>query len=186
MKVFYLAIAILLSNAHVLGASDKVYKTTDEMGNPVFSDEASSDAEEVEVGEPTTFSGQQLTEQYDYYSPDENNDSDQAAHYDSLAITYPGNDQTIRSNPGDLEVRFNVSPAPKSGHRLQLVMDGQVYRTLKSAGPVQLTNVDRGTHNLNLQVVDEEGEVIQEGPAVTMHLLRHSILHPQGRKRQNQ
>ncbi len=166
--------------------SNKVYRTTDEFGRPVYSDSASEDAREVELEEPATFPGKALAEDYEYYSPADEAPAGRAGpSYSELAIVEPQDDETIRSNPGNFAIHFQVSPQPRPGHRLQLLMDDKVYREITSGSPLQLTNVDRGTHRLRLRVVDSDGDVVQQGPVVTMHLMRHSILHPQGRKAGN-
>lgn len=187
MKLFIIAIMVIagLQGGAIAAEGSKIYKSTDESGNPVFSDEATEGAEEIRVEEPTTFSPDTLTQQYDQFTRSRDEDQDTESSYKRLAITSPANDQTIRSNPGNFEVNFDVSPSPRAGHTLQLLMDGEVYRQIDGAGPIQLTNVDRGTHKLQLQVVDSDNKVLQKGPAVTIHLLRHSIRHPQGRKSQS-
>ncbi|MBD3646275.1 MAG: hypothetical protein HUJ31_02225, partial [Pseudomonadales bacterium] len=140
------------------------------------------EAEEIEVREPMTFPADQFAEDYQRFTAGRKGENNDDFSYDKLAIVAPENNATVRSNPGDLEVRFQVSPNRQPGHTLQLLMDGEVYREIAGTGSVMLTNVDRGSHQIRLRAVDGEGKVLQEGPAVTMHLLRHSILHPQGRK----
>jgi len=192
MKIFLIAILVLTgadavqaAEKSTRGEESKIYKRTDESGHTVFSDEASEGAEEIEVREPVTFSPDAMTRRYQQLnrSADEDTD-DKDISYDRLAITEPANDQTIRSNPGNFQVNFEVSPIPRENHTLQLLLDGEVFRQIAPPGPIQLTNVDRGTHKLQLQIVTRNNEVVQTSPAVTMHLLRHSILHPQGRKSQ--
>lgn len=187
MKLFIITIMVIagLQGGAIAAEESKIYKSTDESGNPVFSDEATEGAEEITVEEPATFSSDTLMQQYDQFTRSPDQDQDSQNSYQRLAITSPANDQTIRSNPGDFQVNFDVSPSPREGHTLQLVMDGKVYQQIDGAGPIQLTNVDRGTHKLQLQVTDSDNQVLQKGPAVTIHLLRHSIRHPQGRKSQS-
>lgn len=191
MKLFIIAILVItgttsLQAAESSGEKSKIYKSTDESGQTVFSDEATEGAEEIEIEDPATFSSDTLTRQYDEFTRSGGDDrATGKISYNRLAITSPTDDETIRSNPGNFDLNLDVSPAPAEDHTLQLLMDGEVYRRLDSTGPVQLTNVDRGTHRLQLQIVDGDGEVVDKGPAVTVHLLRHSILHPQGRKNQN-
>jgi hypothetical protein len=53
-------------------------------------------------------------------------------------------------------------------------MDGDTVQT--GQRPVfDLVNVDRGTHRLQVQVLNRSGEVIQESDPVVFHLLRHHI-----------
>lgn len=164
-----------------------IYKTEDATGAPVFSDEATDGAEEVKVDEPATFSSDSMIQRYNNkVGSTGQGDDENGITYKRLVITSPGNDESIRSNPGNFEVAYEVSPGPAKEHTLQLLMDGAVYREIQGPGPLQLSNVDRGTHQLQLRIVDENDEVVKTSPPVTMHLLRHSILHPQGRKSQSQ
>ncbi|MEX2489804.1 MAG: hypothetical protein WD356_09810 [Pseudomonadales bacterium] len=158
-----------------------IYKTEDASGAPVFSDEATEGAVEVKVEEPATYSSDGLIQRYNNQNRSSSDEQDEIS-YKRLRITAPGNDESIRSNPGNVEVSYEISPSPADGHTLQLLMDGAVYREIRGPGPLQLANVDRGTHRLQVRIVDENDEVVKISPAVTIHLLRHSIRHPQGRK----
>lgn len=184
MRIAFIVLLLLAAATPRAAEDSKVYKTTDEQGRPVFSDQAGEQAEEVEVREPMTFPADQFAEDYQRFTAEKGEEEGEFS-YQTLAIVYPENNASIRSNPGDFEVRFRVSPNRRPGHTLQLLMDGEVYQEIAGTGSVMLTNVDRGTHRFQIQVVDGEGEVLQQGPPVTMHLLRHSIRHPQGRKSTN-
>jgi hypothetical protein len=159
----------------------KVYRTTDEHGRPVFSDTASDDAKEVEVKTPMTFPAGRFANQYNRVTAPGNagGEGDEAAFaYKKLAITSPTPDEAIRSNAGTLTVSFVVDPSPRQGHTVQLMMDGKVLQKVRGSEPIALENVDRGTHQVQLQVTDDEsGTVLQQGTPVTFSLLRHSILN---------
>lgn len=162
----------------------KVYKTTDERGRPVFTDQAPAGSQEVEIDEPMTFPADVFAEDYRQFTATKKKERAAKANYRTLTITSPANDETIRNNAGNMEITFNLSPGLKPGHKLQLLMDGAVRQEVRSSEPIALTNVDRGTHTLQLQVVDGESkEVLQSGSEVSFTILRHSILHPKPKPR---
>ena len=101
-----------------------------------------------------------------------------AETYAQALIVSPANESAVRSNAGNLTVRARVDPPLREGHRLQLLLDG-VPPVAAGRGPsFELENIDRGTHSLQLQVIDEAGRVLFTGLPGTFHLLRRSRLHP--------
>jgi len=164
----------------VPAADSKIFKTTDEAGNTVFTDRPQEeDAQEVEVKEPMTFPAGKYAREYNEATTDEETgDTEDTGPPYTLEITSPSPDEAIRSNAGDMNITFRISPGLKAGHRLDLMMDGAVKQQIKAPGPISLENVDRGTHQLQLQVTDlRRNEVLQSSDPVSFTILRHSVLH---------
>lgn len=92
-----------------------------------------------------------------------------------LQIVSPAEDETIRSNAGDLQVSASGNPAPQAGHGYQLLLDGEALSTAGPETRFELHNVDRGTHRLQLRVIDAEGRELARSPARTFHLIRTSL-----------
>ena len=159
-----------------------IYKSEDESGNPVFSDKAPESAEQIEVKEPATFESSLYAKQYKsvtdkIQSAKDSNNSD-TFKYQTLAITSPENGTAIRDNAGNIELHFLVEPGIQQGHTIQLMMDGQVHSAVGSTGSVSIQNIDRGTHQFNLNVTrKEDGKVLQTGPTTSITLLRYSSQH---------
>lgn len=186
MRTLIAALMVALLSSPSLAAEEKkeekVYRTTDERGRPVFSDQASGDAKEVEVTKPMTFPAGKFANQYNRVTTpgSEGGDGEEAAAfaYKSLAITSPAPDEAIRSNNGNITISFVVNPSPRPGHIVELMMDGKVLQRVRGSEPIALENVDRGTHQVQLQVTEgESGTVLQQGASVSFTVLRHSILH---------
>lgn len=158
-----------------------IYKTTDEFGNPVFSDKAGESAEEIKVKDPITFKSSLYTKQYKQVTDtlaDKDKSKADNFKYQTLAIVSPINGAAIRDNAGNIELRFSVQPRVQQGHTIQLMMDGQVHSSVGSTGSVSLQNVDRGTHQFQLTATrTADGKVLQQGPATSITLLRFSRLH---------
>ena len=100
-----------------------------------------------------------------------------ATHYTSARITAPANGEGLRANSGDLVVQAHVEPSLGPGHGLRLLLDGHAQGNVQTSLAFPLTAVDRGEHQLQLQIVNEDGDIVFAGETSTFHLLRHSILH---------
>ncbi len=165
--------AVASPSAHA--ASSTVFKTRDANGNPVFSDQAGEDAEEVRVDTPQTFT-----------APPKSNFSlgqqEEAAveagpAYERLEILSPAHESAFRNNAGNVTVQVALSPALQSNHVLEVLIDGRVAKSQKSAAPVVIENVDRGTHQFQARIVEEgSGETLQSSNAVTATLQRISVI----------
>jgi len=93
--------------------------------------------------------------------------------YESIRITSPQDDEGIRSNNGDFTAKGELSPSlqPDLEHRIQWLLDG---KELPDANGLilNLKNVDRGTHQLQLRVIDFDGKAVIESPTISFHILR--------------
>ena len=72
-------------------------------------------------------------------------------------------------------MRAAIEPALAPGHAMQLYLDG----TLAQAAPdttFQLSNVDRGTHSVELRVVDGSGATLINSEPSVFHLQRRSVI----------
>lgn len=98
--------------------------------------------------------------------------------YEQIAIIEPADEATVRDNQGRIRVIAEVKPPLRAGHQLQLLLDGQPAGPVQRSGQFNLTGVNRGSHQLQLQVLDGEGDVFAQGPAVTLHLHQASRLAP--------
>ena len=101
-----------------------------------------------------------------------------ASGYSSARIISPANGEGLRANSGNFEVQAQIEPELRQGHRLRLLLDGEAQGAAQAATTFQLTGIHRGEHQLQLQIVDEDGGLVFAGEPSTFHLLRHSKLHP--------
>ena len=97
--------------------------------------------------------------------------------YTRAAIVFPANDSALRSNAGNLTVRGQIHPGLQGGHRVELLLDGVAWGEPRRTPEFALQNIDRGTHRLQIRIVDGEGKAVFAGAVSTVHLLRHSRLH---------
>ena len=102
-----------------------------------------------------------------------------ASGYSSARIISPPDGEGLRANSGNFEVRAQIEPELRQGHHLRLLLDGDPQGAAQASSTFQVTGVERGEHQLRLQIVDDGGGLVFAGEPSTFHLLRHSRLHPQ-------
>ena len=97
--------------------------------------------------------------------------------YTQLAITSPEDQGVVHDNAGNVTVSINLAPPLQPGDKLAILLDGQ--QVGQGAGTsISLSNVERGTHTLQVAVQDTDGHTMIESPTVTFTLLRTSLLQP--------
>lgn len=157
--------------------AEKIYETTDASGNPSFSDTAPQNARQIQLPNTQTYNGTRNTKEYREAMPVTKKPVHTGPPFRVIRITYPKNQTSIRSNPGILTIRFDLSPGQEPGYRLELIMDGKPIQTIDGGDTIVLDNVDRGTHVVQIQAVEADtGKVVQSSAPITFTLHRHSIL----------
>lgn len=165
MRITLLSILLLLT----LSANAGIYKSVDEDGNVVFSDQPSVGAEEIEKKEIMTVPA---TVPNIDFSRDQG-EKPAKEPYESIAITSPANDSAVRDNAGNISVSVTTRPALGNGHQIVIYLDGmEVARDPVTSFDFQ--NVDRGTHTLAAAVVNNEGKELKRSDEITFSLLRFS------------
>ena len=161
-RLIILLTAVLFSVSIV---AETVYKKTKPDGSFEFTDQASPDSEEIKVRKPTTYTAPRLpklTLPSKKLSPTFNYE---------LAIVQPANDSTIL-NKSDITVSVTLQPGLNSAfkHQLRYQLAGQsIVSEIKT---VTFKNVDRGTHSINVSVINADGESVSPVVSTTFHLKR--------------
>jgi hypothetical protein len=150
-----------------------VYTYIDAEGNRVFTDQPHKNAKRVDIppSNSTTGAPPKSTVQQRPAKPK----AKAMFHYDLLRILVPEPDATVRSNNGDLIVSVTSDPALQPGHGYRLLVDGKPYADAGRSPVFPLSNVDRGTHQLSVEIVDEAGRVLERTPNQPFHMLRISL-----------
>ena len=145
--------------------AETVYKKTNPDGSVVFTDQISTDSEEIKVRKPTSFSPPRLPRL------DLPTKKLKPVFNYELAISKPANDSTI-VNSTDVVVSVSVQPALKSayGHKLRYQLGAQSVTSQKAS--MTFKNVDRGSHSISVSVVDSNGEVVSPAASVQFHMKR--------------
>jgi hypothetical protein len=98
-----------------------------------------------------------------------------ALAYQMLRILLPVPDATIRDSAGKLIVTATSEPALHPGHGYRLLLDGRIVGEAGRSPVFALENVDRGTHQLAVEIVDAQGRIVERTPGQPLHMLRISL-----------
>ena len=175
-----IALALILGLAawSATGAQSQIYRTVDANGNVVFTDvppvnrQGQPDGTKVNVEPSNTYEPPVLAAPP---STSASSGGGGSSYYSELAVVAPVEDATIRDNAGEVLIQAVSTPPLRSDHRMLLVMDGAPTEVEAVDGVFELTNVDRGTHTAGARIVNGDGVVQIESPAVTFHLLRFAL-----------
>jgi hypothetical protein len=154
-----------------LPAAAQVYTYIDAEGNRVFTDKPRQGNAELIQLAPTNGMHSDTHESPPEAAPP----SAPALSYQMLRILVPQPDATIRDNAGNLIVTATSEPSLHSGHSFRLLVDGQATGEPGRSPVFPLENIDRGTHQLAVEIVDALGRTVERTPNQPLHMLRISL-----------
>lgn len=163
-----LLLCLLLTTPALAAAA--IYRYEDAQGNPVFTDEPPPgvSARPVDLPPPTTV--EMAVPAPTAASPAA--EPPATTPYQTLAIGGLPEGEAVRANDGDLRVQAILEPPLRPGHRLRLLLDGRPQPDLEpQTMTAQLDNLDRGQHNLQLEVLAED-RVVQRSAVRTFTVQR--------------
>jgi hypothetical protein len=104
-----------------------------------------------------------------------------AGPYQRLEVVSPAEQETLWNIGTILPVQVSVQPALQPGHRYDLYFDGQ-RRNLNTTSPrVTLPDVFRGTHTLQVVVIDAAGTELMRSDTRTFFVQQTSTQNPNSR-----
>lgn len=107
-----------------------------------------------------------------------------AAQGTSVVITRPQAGDTVHDNTGAVPVTVSVKGGVvPAAHVLRVLLDGKTYGAEQRTLDFVLQGVERGEHNLQVQLVDAKGTVVAASAPVTFYLWQASSQFP-ARKRE--
>lgn len=167
-----LALALCLLFGVTQSALAQVYTYVDADGNRVFTDQPHRNAKKVDIA-PTNRVDQPAK------APSRPSKPKPAAgpifHYQLLRILAPEPDSTIRDIEGNLNVTVSNEPELQPDHLYRLLLDSKPYGEPTRSQVFPLTNIDRGTHQLSVEIIDQYGRVLERTPNQPFHLIRISL-----------
>lgn len=173
----YLANLIFLFSSAVT-AETKIYHWVDEQGNSHFSDTAVPGTEEVHVSNQNllfnTTAKEQEQKQENKLLPENEQEKQDVIIYQAT-ITSPQDDSAIRSNDGTLDIHVTTTPEKQNNQKLQLFLDGKRLGTPQISPTIRALKIDRGTHQVQVHLLDEEGKLLAKTQIVTVHLQRATV-----------
>lgn len=165
--------AMLMATWALPAGAQHIYVTEDAQGNPIYSDRPSSvDSAPIKLREPNVYDAQPIPQAQPRLS--RRGEEGNAARY-NISITQPAHEAAIRAPEGRVQVEVSVDPSLRSGHRLQLLRNGEPVSGEGNSFSVQ--TYDRGANEFVARVMDGNRELARSEP-VTVYLLRRGLLSP--------
>ncbi len=176
-KTGFIFAALLWVSAPSVWAA--VYKSVDEHGNVVYTDDPVGHGEPLKLPPLSTvpapkYGATRAT------APRER--AATAADYEAVRIVAPQADETLRDNTGNVTIKALVQPPLQvaAGDRLQFFLDDQPFGEPSVSAQTLIPNLDRGTHTVSVAVISASGQPTQRSESVRFYLHRQSINFPRG------
>ncbi len=83
--------------------------------------------------------------------------------------------------PGGVDIDVLLKPELLEGHTLTYTIDGKEIAKGLRTNRVRVTDLERGTHHLEVVVRDDGGAVVGRSPRVTFHVRRPTVMDGQRR-----
>ncbi|WP_440811243.1 DUF4124 domain-containing protein [Pseudomonas syringae] len=166
-----LLIGVLLLSA--LPALADVYTYIDAQGNRVFTDQPHKNAKRVDIPPSNNMTGTPPTRTLKA-SPRPAAPAPMF-HYQLLRILVPEPDATLNNPSGEFIVTVTSEPALQPGHSYRLLLDGVAVGQPGRSPVFPVSNIDRGTHQLSVEIFDELGRVLEKTPNQPLHVQRVSL-----------
>jgi hypothetical protein len=173
MRRSFACLLLLIS----LPVAAQIYKYTDANGNTAYSNQPPDGikAETVELPplnsiEPAAPRGAAQS------APGAQAEQPQAA-YSTLELTDLPTDEALRANNGTFTIGVRIEPRLRSGHLMQLLVDGNPYGQPSNIPRFQVINIDRGEHSFAVAVQDAQG-ILQQSPTITLTVQRVHVNRP--------
>ena len=168
VKILGLTILAATFAFPVNASTAKIYVWTNEKGVLVFSDSPKAGAEEVKVTADNIIKTSIPTSTLDI-TPQVIDEKYQ------VLISHPEDNATIRDNTGSVYVSGGIKPIFKRGLKIQLYLDGKPTQEPQTHSMFALRNIDRGEHQIRMELIDEKGKVIASSKLVTFYMHRSSV-----------
>jgi hypothetical protein len=163
--------AILLVLLAAAGVQAEVYKSINSRGEVIYSDVPSQGAERLRMPELPTYTPAPLP-----VAPAAPASAVAAnvGNYATFTVIKPHEDEAIRSNAGILNVSLALEPELQidAGHLVRFFLDGKPLGEPVARLSASFNNIDRGTHTISAEIIDESGNTLVTAAPVTFHLLR--------------
>ena len=170
MKRFPVLLLLLAASVQA-----EVYKSVNEKGEVIYSDQPTPNAQRMKLPELPTYTAPPIPS-----VPSAPETVPVESPYKSVKIVAPENDATIRDNQGVVRVQVVLNPSlmTKQGHKIQFYLNGEPHGMPVGTTSISFSNLDRGTYTLTTSVMDADGVVLMSSEPMVFHLQRESVLNP--------
>jgi len=171
-----LVLTLCLALACTTALAEKVYKVIQPDGSVLFTDSPPPDENAEPVDIPPINTTPPLASPRDAFDDSPAAEPQQA--YAEFKITSPENDASFWDTGGNVSVELSLEPSLRPGDKIDVLLDGESAGGGRSTA-ITLTEMDRGTHNIQALVKDSAGKVLARSNTVTFTLQKGSLNAPQ-------
>jgi len=171
MRTFFALLAVLASAAVLAQA----YRWVDADGIVHYSDRPVEGAERIFLPESThrtrTIAPRRTAE-----TPEAPPDTAAQGpfRYDTVEVVAPAPEQTLWNLEGVLNVSLRVQPALRPGDQVRVYFDGE-QRPVRGTN-FQIDGVFRGVHNIQAEIVDQNGQTLGRSLPNRFYVQQNSII----------
>ncbi|PQJ64948.1 DUF4124 domain-containing protein [Photobacterium angustum] len=153
-----------------------IYSWTDENGVVHFTDQPQTPDATAYPLSVTEVSGniEQTADTIDTQTTDITVVEEPAKTITTVSLVSPMHEQTIRNNEGIINIHAVTNSKLNNQTQAQLVLDGVVKGEPQTELTWTLDNIDRGSHQLQIQLV-KGGKVIASSDSITVYLHRATV-----------
>lgn len=167
--------ALLLTS--LLASAQSIYKTVDEEGRVTYSDQPpkqSQKAESPELPPVNSVPEQQVSRSNDARERD--TETEPEVQY-AIELVSPQSEASIPPGQRDLPISVYLEPALQPDHTLIYYLDNEPIAETRSLQHT-VQEIIRGTHTIQVEVLDAQGQSLSSSNSVTIHVHRPSLLSP--------
>lgn len=163
--------AFMLAATLCSSASAEVYTYIDADGNRVFTDQPKpGNAKRIEMAPMNEMPAQKVPAK-----PAVVLAPPAAPMYQVLRILFPAPDSVVEDAAGSVIVTVNSEPALLPEHSYRLLFDGKAVGSPGRSAVFPLENLERGTHQLAVEIIDNQGRTLERTPTQPVHVRRVSL-----------
>jgi hypothetical protein len=153
-----------------------VYKIVTDTGEVIYSDTPAPGAERINLPELPTYTPPPAPRAVPRPA-----EPQVSSLYNSMKFSEPTEDATVRNNEGMVKISLVLDPPLiiREGHKIQYYLDDEPHGIPVQTTSINFSNIDRGTHRVTADVIDKNAQPLIRADAVTFHLHRESVQHPE-------
>lgn len=175
MKPAVLAVLLVLAGADT--ALAQIYSYVDADGQRVFTDRPPATANSNEVELPAINrmpAGQRMIK---LQAPAElkRQLEPPPPPYQQLTLVSPQQEDTLRNTGAAVDIQVSSTPQLRPGHHYQAWLNGVAHGSRSTKAGWQIQDVERGSHQLSVQLLDENGKTLMQTPVITIHVKQTSL-----------
>lgn len=95
--------------------------------------------------------------------------------YRHVEIVQPADDSTIPPGQLNVVVQVRTTPTLLAGHRVRVLLNEQAVSAPIAGTSLVIDELNRGSHQIRAQIIDQDGRLLRESAAVTIHVKRGSV-----------